>query len=377
MARALHARLVRIAVPWSTLEPREPNQVDPHALAFLDRLTADAAQAGIGVIVTVDSTPCWASSAPAALLSRCVPGGWTKANAWPPREPSAYAALVGYLAARYGTRLAAIEIYNEPDQANELYFAGPEKPQRYAAILRAAYPAIKRADPAVQVLAGSLVGSNGVFLRALYAAGIKGYYDGLAVHFYNLVLASLRAIHEVQLANGDGTPLWLDEFGWSSCWPRQRTQQEQACVTRGAQAANIANAFRSLAHTPYVAAEVLYAPQDCPGENFGVLTARGAHKPSFAALSRVLASPFGSPRPVTLRLRRRGGQVVASGAGPVGDYMQLEAFRGSVLRYRALFTLDRFNRYSIPLPRVLGTHGLRVRVYQYWAGAGRDAQRSI
>ncbi len=74
-------------------------------------------------------------------------------------------------------------------------------------MLRAAYPAIKQANPNVPVLAGSLVGSNGVFLRALYAAGIKGYYDGLAVHFYNLTLGSLRAIHEVQLANGDTKPL--------------------------------------------------------------------------------------------------------------------------------------------------------------------------
>ncbi len=89
------------------------------------------------------------------------------------------------------------------------------------------------------------MGSNGAFLRALYAAGIKGYYDGLSVHFYNLVLASLRYIHEVQLQNGDHTPLWLNEFGWSSCWPRQRVQQEQGCVTKQVQAANLANVFRS------------------------------------------------------------------------------------------------------------------------------------
>jgi hypothetical protein len=79
---------------------------------------------------------------------------------------------------------------------------------------------------------------------------------------------------------------------------------------------------------------------------------------------------------VTLSLRRRGGAVVASGSGPVGDYMQLEALQGSVPRYRALFTLNRFNRYSIPLPLVLGTHGLTVRVYQYWQGSARAAQRS-
>jgi hypothetical protein len=376
-ARILHAKLVRVGVPWSTLEPAGPSHVDPTALAYLDRLVDDAAASDIRVIAIADSTPCWESSAPASLLRECVPGRWSRANAWPPREPSAYAAFVAYLAARYGTRLAAIEVWNEPDQANEDYFAGPEKPQRYAAVLRAAYPAIKQANPNVQVLAGSLVGSNGVFLRALYAAGIKGYYDGLAVHFYNLTLGSLRAIHEVQLANGDNTPLWLDEFGWSSCWPGRKTEQEQGCVTPKVQAANITNLFRSLAHTPYVAAEVLYKLQDSAGENFGVLNAKGGRKPAFAALSKALANPFGSPSRVTLSLKRRHGGVLASGAGPVGDYMQLEAFQGKVLRYKALFTLDRFNRYAIPLPPALGTHGLTVRVYQYWQGSGRDARRSI
>ncbi len=377
MAHALHAKLIRVGVPWSTLEPREPNRVEPHALAFLDRLTSDAAAAGLGVVMTVDSTPCWASSAPRALLRRCVPTRWSTANAWPPSNPKSYATIVSYLATRYGSRLAAIEVWNEPDQINEAYFAGPEKPQRYAAILRAAYPAIKQADPHVLVLGGSLVGSNGVFLRALYAAGIKGYYDGLAVHFYNLTLGSLRAIHEVQLANGDSTPLWLDEFGWSSCWPREKIQQEQGCVTAQVQAANITNIFRSLASTPYVAAETLYELRGSAAEDFGVLNEEGFRKPAFAALARVLSNPFGSPTAIALSLRRRHGAVIASGSAPVGDYMQLEAFQGSLLRYRVLFTLDRFNRYSIALPRVLGTSGLTVRVFQYWSGVARSAQRSI
>jgi polysaccharide biosynthesis protein PslG len=377
IARALHAKVVRVEVPWSELEPLGPNQIDSRALAVTDRLMSDAAAAGIGVIAMVERTPCWASSAPASLLRVCVHGRSNRAGAWPPRNPAAYAAFVAYLAQRYGTRLAAIEVWNEPDQSNQHYFAGPDKPQRYAAILRAAYPAIKLVNPQVPVLAGSLVGSNGVFLRALYAAGIKGYYDGLSVHFYTLVLASLRAIHEVQLASGDTKPLWLNEFGWSSCWPRHRTQQEQACVTAPMQGANLLDTFHALAHTPYMAAEVVYGLQDSVTEDFGVLSLTGAHKPSFAALSGVLASPFGNARPVTLSLSRRSGQVVASGSGPVGDYMGLEAFQGSVLRYRALFTLDRFNRYSIALPRVLGTGGLRVRAYQYWAGQGREAQKSI
>jgi len=227
------------------------------------------------------------------------------------------------------------------------------------------------------VIAGSLVGSNGVFLRALYEAGIKGYYDGLAIHYYNLTLASVRAIRAVQLANGDQTPLWLDEFGWTSCFPRLRIQAEQPCVTEAIQASDLRDILRALSPTSYIAAEVIYKLRDSPSENFGVLFHSGAHKRSFRALAKVFASPFGPVSRVRLKLQRRSGRVLASGSGPVGDFMQLEAFKSGKLRYRATFVLDRFNRYSIRLPRTLGTRGLRVRVYQFWSGPARGAQRRI
>jgi polysaccharide biosynthesis protein PslG len=377
LARQLHAKVVRIVVPWSVMEAREPGQLEPSALAYTDRLVADAATAGIRVIIMVDSTPCWASSAPASLLRQCTPEQSSAANAWPPSEPSAFAAFVAALTERYGTQLEAIEIWNEPDQANELYFAGPEKAARYAAMLRAAYPAIKKANPGVLVLGGSIVGDNGKFLRQLYAEGIKGYYDGLAVHFYTLSIAALRYTHEVQVANGDSTPLWLDEFGFSSCWPRQKLQQDQACVTPRLQAADLADVFHSLARVPYVAGVVVYKLQSSTNEEFGVLTATGAHKPAFATLAKLLVSPFGSPSPVTLLLRRKGHHVLASGAGPAGNYMELEALRGTVPRYRALFVLNRFNDYSIALPSVLGTSGLTVRVFQYGQSVARATRRSI
>jgi Cellulase (glycosyl hydrolase family 5) len=376
VARRMHARIVRADFPWSALQPNGP-VLDPHALAYTDRLVADAAAAGIKVSATVASTPCWASSARASLLRSCMAGHSNKASSWPPKNPSDYAAVVAALAQRYGSRLAAIEVWNEPDQANEDYFAGPGKPAAYARLLRAAYPAIKQVEPGLPVVAGSLVGSNGAFLRALYAAGIKGFYDGLSVHFYNLTLGSLRSIHEVQVANGDGKPLWLDEFGWTSCWPGRRIEQEQACVTRATQALNLRNVIREMARAPYLAAAMVYKLQDSRGEAFGALSSTGGHKPSFKALGEAFDNPLGSFSGVSLRLRRQGSHVLASGSGPVGDFMALEAFQGSRLRYRALFTQDRFNRYSIPLPAVLGTHGLRVRVFQYWTGPGRAAQRSI
>jgi polysaccharide biosynthesis protein PslG len=375
LVRKLHAKIIRIEVGWSGVEPNGPG-VNQTQQVQTDRFMAAAAAAGVRVVMTVDSTPCWASSAPASLLSKCRPGRLSAANAYPPRNPADYAAFTAYLAKRYGPDLAALEIWNEPDQANQLYFAGPEKPARYAALLRAAYPAIKAVDPTLPVLAGSLVGSNGVFLRLLYAAGIKGYYDGLSVHFYNLVLGSLRSIHEVQLANGDDKPLWLAEFGWTSCYPKRQRQEEQACVTPSVQAANLANVVRSLARTPYMAAVIVYDLRDSPGENFGVLNSAGGQKASFKALASAFASPFGRTSSVTVSLSTRRGHTVASGSGPVGDFMELEASQGGVLRYQVLFTLNRFNRYSITLPSVLGTKGLQVHVYQYWSGLAHGAQAS-
>jgi hypothetical protein len=374
-ASSLHAHAIRVEIPWATLEPT-PGQIEPKALAFTDSVVDQAAAAGIKVVALTMWTPCWASSAPASLLSKCRPNNGGKAQAWPPVNPAAYGSFAAFVAARYGSKLAAIEVWNEPDQSNEDYLAGPNKAQHYAELLRAAYPAIKSADPRMTVLGGSLVGSNGVFLRALYAAGIKGYYDGLSVHFYTLVLGSLRYLHEVQLRNGDHTPLWLNEFGWSSCWPAQRIQQEQSCVTKQVQATNIVNVFRETARTPWIAAEMLYSLQGSRSEEFGVLSENGIRKPSFAALRSVFVSPFGKPSRVTVHLSRRGGGIVASGSGPVGDYLQLEAFRGKRAVYRAQFTLNRFNRYSIVLPRVLGTK-LRVSVFQYWLGTARAASASI
>jgi Cellulase (glycosyl hydrolase family 5) len=376
-AHALHAKVVRTEVPWAVFEPAGPERVEPGPLAFTDRLLSDAAAAHIKVIVDVDDTPCWASSAPSALLAGCNAFGESEAGAWPPREPAAYGAFVAYLARRYGSKLAAIEVWNEPDQANEDYFAGPDKAERYAALLRAAYPAIKAADPSVLVLAGSLVGTNGAFLRLLYEKGIKGYYDGLAVHFYTLTLAAVRTTHEVQLANGDSKPLWLDEFGWPSCAPHERIEQEQECVTPQLQATNLTNTLRALARAPYVAAAVAYKLQDSGTEDFGLLSASGAHKPAFKAFSSALQSPFGSISPVTLRLRRSGANVVASGSAPVGDYLRLEVFHGKLLRYWAEFALNSVNDYSLTLPSVLGTSGLRVRVFQLWSGPSRYTQKKI
>lgn len=362
-AKALHAKVVRIELRWAVLEP-EQGETSTSWGGELENFVNRAAANGLRVIALVQSTPCWASSAPATIESACVPGGESQADAWPPSNPATFGAFVGALAQHFGSKLDAIEIWNEPDFAGENYLAGPNKAEVYAGLLKAAYPAIKSADPDIAVLGGAFVGSNGVFLSDLYADGIQGYYDALAVHFYSDTLASLRAIHKVQTKYHDTKPLWLTEVGWPTCWPKEKIQKEQSCVTPKVQAENVVNLTRTLAHTPYVGAEVLYKLTDSGGEDFGVLTSTGAQKPSFAAMAGVFASPFGNPAPVTLRVRHRHGTLVASGSAPVGDFMKLEVSKHHKREYLAVFGLSRLNTYSVALPSQLGTSGLRLRVYQ-------------
>jgi hypothetical protein len=134
---------------------------------------------------------------------------------------------------------------------------------------------------------------------------------------------------------------------------------------------------RTLTHASYIAAEVPYKLRDSAREEFGVIAASGAHKPAFSAVASALASPFGPVSRTRLRLRLHSGAVLATGSGPVGDIMQLEASASNGLLYRASFTLDRFDRFSLALPRVVGSHGVRVRVWQLWAGRGAGALASI
>lgn len=374
-AKALGAQLVRVEILWNRLEPDAAGAPDPAFLAQADDVVRAAQKARIKVLLTVDGTPCWASAAPADVRGDCTTAPQrTLAARYPPADPRQFARVGAVLDGRYAAALAAFEVWNEPDQANELYFAGPDKVQRYAALLKAAYPALKKAAPKVPVLGGSFVGFNGVFLKALYKQGIKGSYDGLSVHFYDLVLNSLRSIRQVQNANHDPAPMWLAEFGWSSCAPAT-SQDGQYCFTRQAQAKDIRDVYAAIRGTSYLKAAVLYGMSDNDQYDFGVFDAAGRLKPAYAALKAVWAQPRLKPHPVVLKLARRAGRVVATGSGPAGDVMELDVFAGRRLRFQAVFRLARDNTFSLRLPAAASAKGLVVRVFQRWTGI--EAQRRI
>lgn len=184
MSRELGSNVVAVDVGWATLEERGKGVRSSWYVDKLDRFMAGARSRGMEVIIDLWSTPCWASSAPEDLKQGCTGSWWDRGvNKYPPRDTRDFADIVRWLTARYGDDLLAVEIWNEPNL--DQFWLAPDKARDYAALLKAAYPAAKQGDPDVIVLGGSLSNADRSFLEDLYEHGIKGHYDGLAVHPYN------------------------------------------------------------------------------------------------------------------------------------------------------------------------------------------------
>jgi hypothetical protein len=301
MLADLGANVARIDVGWSSLQDAGPGSWSAWYVAKLDAFVAAASAHHIKVIATLVESPCWASSAPSSLKQGCAGSWWQRGvQDYAPSNRAAYGRAARFLTGRYGTKLAALEIWNEPNLAAN--FLGPNKAASYAALVRAAYPMAKAGNRHVPVLAGATAYSDTAFLAQLYAAGIKGFYDGISIHPYSdgrkptstsaparlEFGAGIRAMRAAQVAAGQIKPLWLTEFGYTAC-------DVAPCVTPAAQAQLIAQSVRTLPQFPFVRGATLYQLRDMtdvPGsweDNFGLVHRDFTRRPAYAAFKAALA----------------------------------------------------------------------------------------
>lgn len=303
----LGVNVARIDVGWSTLQSEGPRYWADWYVEKLDHFVAEAGKRRIKVIATLTETPCWASSAPARLKRGCEGRWWERGvQDHAPADFAGYGRAARFLTARYGTRLAALEVWNEPNLSYE--FISPNraaKVRSYTALVRATYRQAKAGNRSVPVLAGSLAYSDKEFLEALYRAGIRGHYDGIAIHPYSdgrppdslsapvrLEFAGgIASIRAAQLAAGDSTPIWLTEFGWTSC---------PGCIGLDSQASSISQAVRMLPSMPYVRGASLYKLRDTGDDprdwenNFGLLRNDFSRRPAYAAFRSAVRSVLGA-----------------------------------------------------------------------------------
>ena len=308
--QALHPAWVRIFLGWYAVEPRR-GVIDTSQLDYLARGFSEL-PAGTKIVVDVVGTPAWATA-----------DGSTNV-ASPPRHVSDYARFVAALAQRFKGVVEAWEIWNEED--SNPYWLGtvPE----FVALLRAAYPAIKAADPNAQVVIGGLVGNNSGFLSALYDAGARGSFDTVALHTDTGCLTrapgdyvrdpngqinrysflAYRGVRLVMVAHGDGAKrILMTEFGWdataSICNQGGFAGQKPAGVSEADQASNLLAAYHCLAQDSYIEGAIWFQYRDQnsgPYDHMGLLRVDGSRRPVFDAFQSYttngdqLTSPCGN-----------------------------------------------------------------------------------
>ena len=158
--------IVRIHARWSEVSPRRTARRRPAGFDLgnhrarryhwttLDRAVDLTRAAGMRVMLSVTGPgPLWSSRAPRRGNPRYKP------------SPALFARFARAVATRYGDRVDRYLIWNEPNVSGWLEpqqtcvarrVCSPASPHIYRGLVRAARPAIERADPGAQVLLGEM-----------------------------------------------------------------------------------------------------------------------------------------------------------------------------------------------------------------------------
>gem|GEM_PF-1312122 len=144
-------------------------------------------------------------------------------------------AFVNACVTRYHNVSKVWEIWNEPDGG---FWKPTPNAAQYVPLLKAAYEEIKAVDTACKVMVGGLTGWNADYLKNMYTAGAKGYFDKIAVHPYGYgvdnnarVVRMRNEFNAVLQQNGDtGMPIWISESGGSTFVAATIQQRPQMAI---------------------------------------------------------------------------------------------------------------------------------------------------
>ncbi len=209
--------------PWAYYQAADGDIAWEHP----DQVVTHAHAQGVTIIARLGLTPDWAR---------------------PPDTPLTYldedayddfALFAAAFAERYQDQVDYLIIGNEPNLSYEWGYRSTT-PTDYANLLKAVYPAVKAANPDMQILAGALAptlepegspwGWNDLaYLAGMYEAGAADYFDGLAVHAYGLTFPALsdpdpailnfrrvELVRQVMVEQGDSEKsIYVTETGWN------------------------------------------------------------------------------------------------------------------------------------------------------------------
>ncbi|MCB0027893.1 MAG: cellulase family glycosylhydrolase [Anaerolineales bacterium] len=161
---------------WRDIETIEKGSYDWWRPDIIVGLAEDA---GLKLLIRLDRQPFWTQ-----------PEGMAPQENRPPDNLADFGDFCGAVAGRYKGRIAAYQVWNEPNLRRE-WGEEPPDPAGYTALLQVCYEAIKLADPdAIVISAGLAPTGNQLpdalpapeFLQGMYDAGAADYFDVLGVN---------------------------------------------------------------------------------------------------------------------------------------------------------------------------------------------------
>jgi hypothetical protein len=233
--QALNVGWVKMQVSWKVHQP-EPNRYDDEYFAELDRLMDGANGNNIKVLLSVSKAPEW--SRPTTEMDG------------PPADYALFEQFMATLAARYQGRVAAYELWNEPNLQRE-WNGTPLNAADLVELTRRGAAGVREADPSALIIsaAPATTGINDgitaiddrVYLRQMLEAGVASVVDGIGVHPYGWANPPDSSVANPGLAPSHNNhpsfffsdtlndyrallleygavdkQLWVTEFGWGS-----------------------------------------------------------------------------------------------------------------------------------------------------------------
>jgi hypothetical protein len=203
-------RLWDAHVTWKDLQPAR----DRWEFKVLDHDVDLARQHGAEILLPLALSPRWASSRPDE------PSAYGPGHAAPPGSLADWQAYVEQVVRRYRGRIAAYEIWNEPNA--EAFFSGTAA--QMVELTCAAQAVIRRLDPEARIVSPSAThGRKGIdWLHDFLAAGGAACVDVVGFHFYTLaheppeaMVELVQGVRAVMARHGlQGRALWNTEAGW-------------------------------------------------------------------------------------------------------------------------------------------------------------------
>ncbi|HSE61324.1 MAG TPA: cellulase family glycosylhydrolase [Candidatus Saccharimonadales bacterium] len=300
---------LRTDFDWWALQPENANKWDWYQY---DRVVEAAKAHNIKILAVLTRTPPWARA------NGCTDDGCA------PASSAAYGKYVKQVVARYAPKgVHTWEIWNEPNLAG---FWGPKaNAAAYTRFLKEAYAQIKLADPMSQVISGGISSLDDnpnsieqlTFLKQMYAAGAKPYFDSLGYHAYSYpampntvrawsgwskISALKPSLRSIMTDNGDVNKLiWITEFGAPTDGPGgvASTQgyvegQQPYHLTEDALSLSAQQAATYVEQSPWMAGMFWYSYKDlgtdkADNENFfGIFRKDGSRKQVYATLQELL-----------------------------------------------------------------------------------------